>query len=62
MLEVKAHWHSTKYLTFLNMSTLIEMYHVFVFPYPIYCIKIWSNASAIHLDPLINISNKVFKQ
>ena len=47
---------------FLDMSTLIKMYHSFVFPYLIYCIKIWSNESAIHLDPLKKIQKKVFEQ
>ena len=26
---------------FLDMNTLIQMYHSFVFPYLIYCIEIW---------------------
>ena len=34
------------------------MYHSFVFPYLIYCVEIWGNASAIHLDPLIKIQKK----
>ena len=29
------------------------MYNLFVLPYLIYCIEIWGNASAIHLDILI---------
>ena len=33
----------------LDMNTLI---HSFVFPYLIYCLEIWVDASAIHLDPL----------
>ena len=40
---------------FLDMNTLIQMYHSFVFPYLIYCVEIWGNASAIHLDPLKKI-------
>ena len=43
---------------FLDMNTLIQMYHSFVFPYLIYCVEIWGNASAIHLDPLIKIQKK----
>ena len=43
---------------FLDMNTLIQTYHSFVFPYLIYCIGIWGNASAIHLEPLINIQKK----
>ena len=47
---------------FLDMNTLIQMYHSFVFPYLIYCVEIWGNASAIHLDPLKKIQKKVFEQ
>ena len=43
---------------FLDMNTLIQMYHSFVFPYLIYCIEIWGNASAIHLEPLKKIQKK----
>ena len=48
----------TKFKDFLDMNTLIQMYHSFVFPYLIYCIEIWGNASAIHLEPLIKIQKK----
>ena len=34
------------------------MYHSFVFPYLIYCIEKWGNASVIHLDLL----KKIFKK
>ena len=34
------------------------MYHSFTFPYLIYCVEIWGNASAKHLDPLINFFKK----
>ena len=43
---------------FLDMNTLIQMYHSFIFPYLIYCVEIWGNASAIHLDPLKKIPKK----
>ena len=46
---------------FLDMNTLIQMYHSFVFPYLIYCVEIWGNASAIHLDPLIKIQKKIIR-
>ena len=46
---------------FLNMNTLIQMYHSFVFPYLIYCVEIWGNASTIHLDPLKKIQKKSFR-
>ena len=44
---------------FLEMNTLIQMYHSFVFPYFIYCIEIFGNASAIHLDSLIKIQKTI---
>ena len=43
---------------FLDMNTLIQMYHSFVFLYLIYCVEIWGNTSAIHLNPLIKIQKK----
>ena len=49
---------SMSFKDFLDMNTLIQMYHSFVFPYLIYCIEIWGNASAIHLEPLIKIQKK----
>ena len=38
------------------------MYHSFVFPYLIYCVEIWGNASAIHLDPFKKILKKTMHQ
>ena len=32
------------------------------FPYPIYCIEIWDNASTIPLEPHIKIQIKIFEQ
>ena len=37
------------------------MYHSFVFPYLIYCVEIWGNASAIHLDSLKKIQKKTIR-
>ena len=34
------------------------MYYSLVFPYLIYCIKIWGNASTVHLDALIKLQKK----
>ena len=42
----------TKLDFFLDKSTLLNMYYSLVFPYLIYCIEIWGNASAVHLDLL----------
>ena len=40
---------------FLNKNTLRNLYYTFIYPYLIYCIEIWGNTNAIHLDPLIKI-------
>ena len=37
------------------------MNHSFVFQYLMYCIEIWGNASAIHLEPLIKILKKCIR-
>ena len=34
------------------------MYYSLVFPYLIYCIEIWGNPHAVHLDALIKIQKK----
>ena len=34
------------------------MYYSLVFPFHIYCIEIWGNAFAVHLDALIKIQKK----
>ena len=38
------------------------MYFTFIYTYLIYCIEVWGNAHQTHLDPLIKIQKKVFKQ
>ena len=43
---------------FLDKSTLLNIYYSLVFPYLIYCIEIWGNAFAVHLDALIKIQKK----
>ena len=47
-----------KIRNFLAKSTLLSMYYSLVFPYLIYCIEIWGNASAVQLDALIKIQKK----
>ena len=36
------------------------MHYSLVFPCLIYCIEIWGNASAVHVDALIKIQKNVF--
>ena len=49
-----------KIKNFLDKSTLLNMYYSLVFPYLIYCIEIWGNASAVQLlvDAFIKIQKK----
>ena len=47
-----------KIRNFLDKSTLLNMYYSLVFPYLVYCIEIWGNASAVQLDALIKIQKK----
>ena len=52
---------------FFNRKTLLNLYHLFIFSYLIYCFKIWGNAAVIYLHPLNKTpeencpSNNIFK-
>ena len=37
---------------YINKKALIGLYHSYIYPYLIYCIESWGNASNCHLDPL----------
>ena len=43
----------------LKKKGLLQPYHSFVTQYLIYCLKIWGNASDIHLQPLITTQKKI---
>ena len=34
---------------YLNKNCLLNLYHTYIFPYLIYCIEVWGNASHCHL-------------
>ena len=36
----------------LKKNTLINLYHSYIYPYLIYCIEAWGNASNCHLEQL----------
>ena len=36
---------------YLNKNCLSNLYHTYIFPYLIYCIEVWGNASHCHLLP-----------
>ena len=37
------------------------MYHSYIYPYFIYCIESWGNASNCHLDPLFVIQKRILR-
>ena len=46
---------------YLERKSLINLYYSLVFPYLIYCNEVWSNASAVHLDPIIKIQRRAIR-
>ena len=43
---------------YLDKVTLRNLYFTFVYPYLIYCVKVWGNACDTHHDPIIKIQKK----
>ena len=43
----------------LKRNTLINLYHSYIYPYLIYCIEAWGNASNCHLEQLYLTQKKV---
>ena len=50
-----------KIRNFLDRKTLTHLYNSFVFPYLIYGIKVWGNAIAVHLNPILKIQKKIVR-
>ena len=49
---------------YLNNTCLSNMYHLdhtYIFPYLIYCIEVWGNASQCHLLPLFLTQKKIIR-
>ena len=44
---------------YLNRKALINLYHSYIYPYLIYCIEAWGNATNCHLEQLYLIQKKV---
>ena len=44
---------------YLNKNCLSNLYHTYIFPYLIYCIEVWGNASHCHLLPLFLTQKKI---
>ena len=38
---------------YLNKKSLLDLYHAFVYPYLIYCIKVWGYISNVYLDAIV---------
>ena len=43
----------------LKRDTLINLYHLYIYPYLIYCIEAWGNATNCHLEQLYLTQKKV---
>ena len=43
----------------LKRKILLQLYHLFVIPYLIYCVEIWGNASDIHLHQELSLVNLI---
>ena len=48
----------SKARNYIDKKTLKQLYYSFVYPYLIYGIEIWGNASNIHLDPIIKLQKR----
>ena len=46
---------------YLSKNSLVNLYHSFVYPYLIYCIEVWGNASECHLDQLFLMQKKIIR-
>ena len=46
---------------YLKRNVFVNMYHSFIYPYLIYCIEAWGNATNCHLKQLYLIQKKVIR-
>ena len=46
---------------YLPAYCLKSLYHTFAYPYLTYCIHVWGNACATHLDPLIKTQKRLIR-
>ena len=44
---------------YLNRNCLISLYNSYIYPYLIYCVESWGNASVYHRDPLFVLQKKL---
>ena len=43
--------------TYINLSTLVALYHSFIYPYLTYCLEVWRGAGDVYLLLLLNCKN-----
>ena len=46
---------------YLKRKSLLTLYYSYIYPYMIYCIEAWGNASNCNLDQLYTIQKKVIR-
>ena len=46
---------------YLSKESLVNLYHSYVYPYLIYCIESWGNASNCHLEPLFILQKRIIR-
>ena len=46
---------------YINKKALLCLYSSYIYPYFIYCIESWGNASNCHLDPLFVIQKRILR-
>ena len=46
---------------YLDKNALLNLYYSYIYPYFIYCIKVWGNASHCHLNLLFLLQKKIIR-
>ena len=46
---------------YINKKALLGLYHSYIYPYLIYCIESWGNASNCHIDPLSMLQKRILR-
>ena len=46
---------------YMTKKALFDLYHSYIYPYFIYCIESWGNATHCHLDPLFVIQKRILR-
>ena len=46
---------------YINKNALLRLYHSYIYPYLIYCIESWGNASNYRIDSLSMLQKRIFR-